>query len=189
MDNNLFHGKLVRLTSDDPETMGKAFSRWGRDSEYMRLLGSDQAQLWSAKKFKEWHEKEQEKEPPEGFLFNIRTLDGDTLIGFIGLFGIHWNHGDAWVGIGLGEREFWGRGYGTDAMRLILCYAFRELNLYRITLGAFAYNARAIRSYEKAGFIIEGRERQVINRDGSRWDVLEMGVMRAEWEKNVNSYI
>jgi RimJ/RimL family protein N-acetyltransferase len=105
------------------------------------------------------------------------------LIGFIGLFGIEWNHGNAWVGIGLGERDYWGKGYGTDAMCAILDYAFNELNLYRVTLDVFEYNPRAIRSYEKAGFQLEGRVRKMIHRDGRRWDVLVMGVLRDEWEE------
>jgi len=72
------------------------------------------------------------------------------LIGFTGLWIADWNHRHSWVGIGLGEREFWGKGYGTDAMRLIVRYAFDELDLHRVSLTVFEYNTRAIRSYEKA---------------------------------------
>ena len=84
--------------------------------------------------------------------FAIRTLDDDRIIGEIGLDGIRWTHGDCFVGIGLGEREFWGKGYGTDAMKIILRYAFTELNLRRVTLDVFEYNPRGVRSYEKVGF-------------------------------------
>jgi len=181
--NNLFEGQLTRLVVDDPETIGKALSRWGRDSEYIRLLDTDQAMMWSSKKFKEWFEKDLEKDQWGENFFMIHTLAEDRLIGFVGLFGIHWHFGDAWVGIGIGERGYWGQGYGTDAMRLLLRYAFRELNLHRVTLGVFAYNPRAIRSYEKAGFRVEGRQRKALHRDGARSDILLMGVLREEWEK------
>ncbi len=87
------------------------------------------------------------------------------------------------MGIGIGEREYWGNGYGTDAMRAILHFAFTELNLYRVSLNVFEYNPRAIRSYEKAGFVAEGRQRQVLNRDGRRWDVIYMGILHEEWER------
>ncbi len=87
------------------------------------------------------------------------------------------------MGIGLGERKYWSKGYGTDAMRIILRYAFTELNLHRVSLDTFEYNPRAIRSYEKAGFKIEGRVRQLLNREGRRWDVIYMGILREEWEK------
>lgn len=181
MNTPLFTGELVRLAAADPKLLGENFSRWSRDTEYHRLLDNDPARLWSAKKFQEWFEKDLEGDEPKEFFFVIRTLAEDRLVGFIGLFGFNWNHGDTWVGIGLGERDCWGKGYGTDAMRLILRYAFSELNLHRVTLGVFGYNPRAIRSYEKAGFQLEGVERQTLHRDGQRWDIHIMGVLRADW--------
>lgn len=182
MNIDLFRGELVRLTAEEPEPAGKAFARWDRDSEYYRLLDMDPSQLWSPKKIKEWIEKDLEKEEPNEFFFHMRTLEGDHHIGFIGLFVDAWSHRDAWVGIGIGERTFWNNGYGTDAMRVILRYGFTELNLHRVTLGVFAYNQRAIRSYEKAGFKLEGRERQRLHRDGEHADCLLMGILREEWQ-------
>jgi RimJ/RimL family protein N-acetyltransferase len=67
-------------------------------------------------------------------------------------------------------------------MRVMLRYAFRELNLHRVTLTVFEYNPRAIRSYEKAGFVVEGRLRNWLNREGRRWDMIHMGILREEWE-------
>ncbi|MCJ7660780.1 MAG: GNAT family N-acetyltransferase [Anaerolineales bacterium] len=99
--------------------------------------------------------------------------------------GVHWSHGDSSVGIGIGEREYWSKGYGTDAMNVILRFAFDELNLYRISLNVFEYNQRAIRSYEKVGFVVEGREREFLRRAGRRWDMIFMGLLREEWaQKN-----
>lgn len=85
------------------------------------------------------------------------------------------------MGLGIGERDFWGKGYGTDLMKLILRYAFLEVNLRRVTLTVFEYNPRAIRAYEKAGFRHEGRIRGGLYRDGKRYDELFMGVLREEW--------
>ena len=181
MNTNIFQGSLIHLTAEDPETQAKAFSRWGRDTEYIRLLDDEPAHLWSAKKFTDWIEKDLEKDSQGEPFFNIRTLDDDRLIGFIVFFGLDWANGDTWVGIGLGEREYWGKGYGTDAMRVMLRYAFSELNLRRVSLGVFEYNPRAQKSYEKAGFQVEGRLRQYIAREGRRWDMVIMGVLRKEW--------
>ena len=103
----------------------------------------------------------------------------DHLIGFVGLWVVNWASAEAMVGIGLGDRNYWGRGYGTDAMRLVVNYGFAELNLARVSLEAFAYNTRAIRSYEKAGFSQEGRQRERMRRDGQRLDVVRMGILRA----------
>ncbi len=87
------------------------------------------------------------------------------------------------MGIGIGERDYWGRGYGTDAMQVLLRYAFDELNLHRVSLGVFEYNTRAIRAYEKAGFVVEGRGPQELHRDGRRWDMIFMGILREEWQR------
>jgi RimJ/RimL family protein N-acetyltransferase len=180
LEEDLFKGRLVRLGAADVKLIGQLFSRWGRNSEYKRMLDADPAYLYSEKATREWFEREQDKPEPEYLLFLIRTLEGDQVIGDIGLESIH-QHGDAFVGIGIGEPEYWSKGYGTDAMEIILRYAFQELNLHRVSLDVFEYNPRAIRSYQKAGFQIEGRYRQFLNREGRRWDMLFMGITSQEW--------
>jgi RimJ/RimL family protein N-acetyltransferase len=186
IEENLFTGKLVRLAAIEPEKAAPLFSRWSRDAEFDRLLDSNAPRLISAATIKTWIEEEQEKDANEVAFFMIQTLEDDRPIGFIDLGYRAWNQGNAWVGIGIGERDSWGKGYGTDAMRLILRYAFDELNLHRVSLGVFEFNPRAQRSYEKAGFKVEGRERGAIHRDGKRWDVILMGILRSEWEAQKN---
>jgi RimJ/RimL family protein N-acetyltransferase len=182
MEKDLFRGELVRLAMEEPQAMAEAFSRWARDSEYWRLANFIPAQLYSVKAIKEWVEKEQENERGDEFVFTIRTIQDDHLIGDVELDGVLWNHGDTFVGIGIGERGYWGKGYGTEAMRLILRYAFSELNLYRVSLNVFEYNSRAIRSYEKIGFVHEGHARGALVRDGRRYDLVYMGILREEWQ-------
>jgi RimJ/RimL family protein N-acetyltransferase len=185
MDTNFLQGALIRLTAEDPETFAKAHSRWDRDSEFKRLLESEPSIQFSVRKLTEWIQIDMEKDPPPFYLFGIRTVENDRLIGFGGLEGYIFPHGEAFAGIGIGEREFWGKGYGTDAMNVILRYAFQELNLRRVTLDTFEYNPRAIRSYEKAGFVHEGRARGYLHREGRRWDLIFMGILREEWlERN-----
>jgi len=181
MDMDIFLGKLVRLTAEEPKVLAEACTRWNRDSEYLRLLDATPTNQMSAKKITEWIEKDQEKDPPPFYLFGIRTLVGDRLVGFTDLEGVMFPSGDAFVGIGVGEREFWGKGYGTDAMLVVLRFAFQELNLRRVSLNTFEYNPRAIRSYEKAGFVHEGRARGFLHREGQRWDLIYMGILREEW--------
>jgi RimJ/RimL family protein N-acetyltransferase len=147
----------------------------------VRLLDNDPARPVSARITRGRFEGELDPDNLDGFYFIIHKLDADQRIGFVGLGGISWNHGEAWVGIGLGERAYWGKGYGTDAMRVILRYAFTELNLHRVSLGVFEYNPRAIRSYEKVGFVSEGRSRKQVGREGKRWDEVHMGIRRDEW--------
>ena len=187
MTGNLFQGSLVRLAAVDPEEMSKAMPRWNLDSEYYRMLDSAPPMLWSEKKVKEWIDKDLDKDPAEDLFFSIRTLADDRLIGFISLFDNPGHTGDALVGIGIGERAYWGKGYGTDAMRVMLAYCFNELNYRRLSLITFEHNPRGIRSYEKAGFVLEGRTRGAMLREGRRWDWLWMGILREEWEQVVQS--
>jgi RimJ/RimL family protein N-acetyltransferase len=183
MSTGLFQGRLVRLSSEDPQVMAEAITRWNQNSVYMRLLDSDPAHLWSAKKIKEWLEKDLDSALPNNLLFAIRTLAEDKLIGFIAFDGINWTNRDGYVAIGIGEQDFWSKGYGSDAMQLMLRYGFTELNLHRISLTVFEQNPRGIRSYEKCGFKHEGRIREFLLRDGKRSDMLHMGILRHEWDQ------
>ena len=182
--NDLLRGETVRLTAENPEVMAVQLFRWDQDTEWFRLLDTEPPRLFSEKKVKEWLEKDLEKPSSDELYFAIRTLKDDNLIGFIGLFNLLMHHGDSLVAIALGEREYWGKGYGTDAMRVILRYAFNELNLRKVGLIVFEYNPRAIRSYEKVGFMHEGRIRGAMLREGRRWDWYYMGLMREEYLAN-----
>jgi len=113
--------------------------------------------------------------------FSIETLaDDPELVGHLGLFGISAKDRCGTVGIAL-LRPHLGRGYGTDAMRLIVDYGFREVGLHRIQLGVYAYNARAIAAYRKAGFVEEGRQREVVYHDGRWYDDVQMSILEQEW--------
>jgi RimJ/RimL family protein N-acetyltransferase len=182
MPADLFHGNLVTLTTEEPVILAEALSRWFRNTEYSRLLAISPEALWSPKKIKEWIEKDYEKEQPEGYAFGVRARENGHLIGFLGLWDIEINHLDSVISIGIGEPEYWGKGYGTEAMQMALRYAFTELNLYRVSLFVFSYNKRAIHSYVKTGFKLEGIQRKAMSRDGGRHDIVAMGVLRAEWE-------
>jgi RimJ/RimL family protein N-acetyltransferase len=179
--NELLKGKFVRLSAFDPEELSKAFPRWNRNSEYVRLLNVSTRPMQSSKAAVKWMEEEVGEMSAASYYFSIRTLDDDKLIGELGLDVVDWSGRDAFVGLGIGEPEYWSKGYGTDVMNVLLRYAFTELNLKRVTLTVFEYNPRAIRSYEKAGFRHEGRIRQMLNREGRRWDNLYMGILREEW--------
>jgi len=181
MNNDLFHGKLVRLKAVDPQQMAEAYSRWSQDTEYWRLMSAEPARPMSVKSTKDWLVDELSKDPPGFIMFAIHTLDDDRLIGEIGLEDIELPKGETFVIIGLGERETWGKGYGSDAMRIILRYAFTELNLQRVSLTVSEYNPRAIHSYLKVGFVEEGRLRGNEQRAGRRNDLIYMGILWEEW--------
>ena len=118
--NDMLTGELVYLAPDNPEVRAAKFYSWNQDTEWNRLLDTDPPRLLSEKKWKEWLEKDLEKGDSNDIFFSIHPLGSDTMIGFVGLFDVFMNHGDALVAIALGERENWGKGYGTDAMRILL---------------------------------------------------------------------
>jgi len=177
---DLFRGELVRFTLEEPEVHARSEVRWQRDSEFHRLADGDPARMFSEKAIKEWFEKQAEDSKPERYVFSVRTLAEDKYIGFLGM-SVDLIHSEAWVGLGIGEREYWSKGYGTDMMRLCLQYAFAELCVERVSLGLHEYNPRALRSYEKCGFRLEGRTRKDVRREGQRFDSLWMGILRGEW--------
>jgi RimJ/RimL family protein N-acetyltransferase len=180
MSFDLFTGNLVRLAALDAELDAEAIARWDVDSEYMRQLDSGPHLPNRAKKIREAIEKMQ-SEDPKTLELSVRTLVEDRLIGFVAFDGINWQHGDTFVAIGIGDSDCRGNGYGTDAMRVMLRFGFMELNLQRIQLDAFSYNERAIKSYLKAGFVMEGQQRGMLLRNGQRWDFVYMSVLRDEW--------
>ena len=178
---DIFKGELVRLAAVDAEELGRAYAVWNRDSEFKRLLDIF-AKLHSARSTIDFFRKMLEEGKPGEYYFAIRALEDDRLLGDISLDVVNgWMGRNAFVGIGIGERRNWNRGYGTDAMQVALRYAFTELNLERVTLNVFEYNPRAVRSYEKAGFQHEGRIRGALLKDGRRWDMIFMGILRGEW--------
>ncbi|MCF6278012.1 MAG: GNAT family N-acetyltransferase [Anaerolineales bacterium] len=183
MKFDVFRGEKVRLVAMEPDRDAALMNAWRRDSEYARLLDSDPVRLYSTSQTKEWFEKQQKTEAFKGIEFMIRTLEEDQPIGFVGLDGIAWHHGNSWVGIGIGERDYWSKGCGTDAMHIIARYAFEELGLHCLTLNVFAYNQRAIRAYQKVGYKVEGTVREAVHRDGKYWDVIFMGLLRENWQE------
>lgn len=113
--------------------------------------------------------------------FSIETLDAEpTLVGHLGLFGTGSKDRCGTIGIALGP-PYLGQGYGTDAMRLIVGFGFRELGLHRVQLDVYAFNVRAIAAYRKAGFVEEGRRRESIYHDGRWYDDVHMSILEQEW--------
>ena len=101
----------------------------------------------------------------------------DRLIGTCAFSQLDGENGSALYHITIGEKDAWGRGYGTEATRLMLDHAFGTLGLHRIALSVFEFNERAIRAYRRCGFVVEGRPRESIWRDGRWWDELAMSVL------------
>jgi RimJ/RimL family protein N-acetyltransferase len=122
--------------------------------------------------------------PPEAqpFAIEVRKGRGWLLIGSCGFHDIDWRSRKAEIGIMIGDRHQWNKGLGTEAMELLLKHGFETLNMHRLYLKVFETNPGAIRSYEKAGFVLEAHLREAHYTDGRYIDDLLMSMLRSEWD-------
>lgn len=176
--SNLLRGEKVRLTAVTAHDL-PAITSWWADADFLRLYNTAPAVPRNEDQLSRRFDLSQTSN--EVFLFAIRLLDGDDFIGLLELDGIDWSNRTTFLSIGIGAPEHRGRGYGHDAMRAALRFAFDELNLHRVCLTVFSYNTPAIALYERLGFTREGTYRQHIERDGRRYDMYLYGLLRHEW--------
>ena len=116
-------------------------------------------------------------------LLVIEVIEGDSTrpIGNCGLHGIDSKDRNATFAIVVGEKDYWSRGYGTEAACLLINYGFQQLNLHRISSYAFDFNERSIRLHKKLGFREEGRLRQATFKNGQYHDHVLFALLREEW--------
>ncbi len=186
IDESLYESERICLAPIDHEKDAEIESKWTHDAEYLRLLNLDPARPLSPAQIKKKYEvieKEQE-ESKSLFHFTIRMRTDDRLIGFGQIKWIEWSNGTGVIQLGIGDPNDRLHGYGTDVVRLLLRYAFAELNLYRLSANIAEYNPVALHVFTKAGFSEEVRRRQALNRYGRRWDLISMGILHDEWEKS-----
>ncbi|MGE5631852.1 MAG: GNAT family N-acetyltransferase [Caulobacteraceae bacterium] len=124
-------------------------------------------------------EKCKKKYPDEVDLL-IEKLDG-TIIGKCGTKQTRWKDSETTVHIFIGGDENRGKGYGTEAMKLLIRFIFEQMNIRRIRLNVFSFNERAVKSYEKLGFKVEAVSREAVFRYGCYYDLYEMGILRDEY--------
>jgi diamine N-acetyltransferase len=177
----MIYGDRIRLRHVEREDLPR-FVEWLNDPEVRHGLAM-YLPLSMAEE-EGWFEKAIKGEPEERPLaIEAGGAEDWTLVGNCGFFNLEWRVRSAELGIFIGDQAFWNRGYGTEVMRLLLVHGFATLNLNRIYLRVFADNPRAIRAYEKAGFVHEGRMREAEYHDGLYLDVFLMSVLKSEWKE------
>jgi len=174
----LLRGELVFLRPAEREDLPR-FVRWFADAETTRGLMVRAPFSLAAEEH--WFEDIVANQGKTVYHFVICRLSDGEPIGTAGLHDLDFLNGNAEFGISLGEKSEWNKGYGTDALRAICDFGFGEIRLERIFLRVYAPNARAIRSYEKAGFVHEGTLREAHFSEGQYHDVHLMGLLQADW--------
>ena len=168
-------GKRLRLRAIE-RTDIPTFVRWFNDPEVRKYL--QMLMPMSLAQEERWFEAQLGDQGRH--IFGIEALDG-KLIGNIGLESINWKNSNAVLGIVIGEKDYWGQGYGSEAIITLLNFVFTQMNLHRVSLTVYEYNQRALHCYEKCGFKLEGCMREGRFHDGKYHDELIMGVLRDEF--------
>jgi RimJ/RimL family protein N-acetyltransferase len=182
LQSNLLRGERVRLTAVTPADL-PVLTNWWADADFLRLYDSVPAYPKTEAQLAKRIEAGQKGETT--FLFGIRPLSTNDLLGLLELDGVMWSHGTTFVSIAIGDEENRGKGYGREAMQLGLNFAFRELNLHRVCLTVFSYNQAATKLYESLGFTREGIYREHLQRDGQRYDMILYGLLSREWRESI----
>ncbi len=179
ISESILHGERVRLRPPAEADL-PLFVRWLNDPEVRYWLSMADGPDLTLESEREWFD--ETRADPATLVWCIETEDG-LPIGNLGLHTIDEAHGRGTLGIFIGEKEYWGRGYGAEAIRQVLRYAFGEVGLRRVALGTDEDNARGIRCYEKCGFVREGLLRAYRLRGGEPVNCVVMAVLREEWQR------
>ncbi len=177
---SIIYGERVRLRAVEREDV-KKFFEWVNDPEvtfglslYLPMSMTDE---------EKWFERASAREPNEKpFAVDVRAGDGWRLIGNCAFFDLDTVAHSAEIGIMIGDKSIWNQGLGTETMSLLARHGFETLNLNRIALRVYADNPRAIRTYEKVGFVHEGTMREAVFKRGKFGNVHMMSILRREWE-------
>jgi len=175
---NLLAGDRVRLRALQERDLSR-LEAWWSDPD-LAILQQDVVRPRPAESMTETFRRWSSNDEYSSAGFSIVHRDEGTLLGHATIFGADVKNRAGTFAIVLGP-EHMGQGYGTEAVRLMLAYGFREMGLHRIGLQTYAFNNRALAAYEKAGFREEGRRREVVFHDGAFHDEVQMGLLEREW--------
>lgn len=184
IQTQLFDGQNIRFGPIDHEKDAEIESKWTHDSDFMRMMEITPARPLSAAMVKKQYEKleKQMDEDKNLYYFTIRARDDDHLVGKAAIQWIEWSNGNGFLRLGIGTAEDRRKGYGTQALGMLLRFAFAELNLFRVSAIVPEYNEGAIALLKKFDFLQEVCRRKSLERDGRRWDLYVFGLLRDEWQ-------
>lgn len=180
----MLKGKKVILRPVDIERDFERLLAWINDSHIVQFLGKP---LKPVTRSKERELLEKMTGDESSVIFAIDTVDGRH-IGMTGLHRISHFDGTAVTGTMIGDKRYWGQGYGTDAKMLLLWFAFRTLNLRRINSHVIAFNRRSIGCQLKCGYTIEGVKKREVYKNGKYHDLVMLAVFRRGWGKLWRAY-
>jgi RimJ/RimL family protein N-acetyltransferase len=177
----MIEGDRVRLRKLERDDL-PLLHAWLNDADLMTWARFSPDHMATREALAKEYERELQGEDHERTTFIIEKRAKAKAIGWCVMRTWDRKHVNTNVGLGLGDKALWGKGYGTEAMRLLLTIVFDHQRWHRAELWTLADNARAIRSFEKCGFREEGREREAAYFEGKHRDIVLMGQLKSEWD-------
>lgn len=172
----MYYGDKVCLRAYKEEDI-KIATALVNDKELKKFLVTNipfPTSLWEEES---WVKSQNENKNGE-YNFAIEDVKTGKYIGGCGIQNVNWLARIATVGIMIGDKDFWGKGYGTDAMKVLIKFIFDDMNIRKIKLNTFSFNSRAIKCYEKCGFKVEGVLKDEIFKDGKYYDEIAMAIFK-----------
>ncbi|PJI07886.1 MULTISPECIES: GNAT family N-acetyltransferase [Clostridium] len=176
----MYYGEKVCLRAYKEEDIELA-TKFMNNEELQKFLNPRVPFPMSKLGEEEWIKAQKANENGQ-FNFAIEDIKTEKYIGGCGINELNWLVRTAEVGIWV-SKEYWGKGYGTDAMRVLLKFIFQNMNINKVKLSVFSFNERAIKSYKKCGFKVEGTLKDEIFKDGKYYDEILMAIFKDEFQK------
>lgn len=174
----MFIGNNVKL-SHYHENDGKDLASWQWDDDFINPLSDDMIHPYTAENWEKIF-KEASKSY-ENVEFTVRKTNDNSLIGFVGLFDVNIRNHSCDLAIGFPKKEDRSKGYGSETLYLILDYGFNNLNMHKIKLSVYPFNAGAIKAYTKVGFVKEGTSKNEVFYDGQWVDIDHYAIFQDDW--------
>lgn len=175
---------MVRIRPATPQDVPVLYAfRTDEEVNYWGTGGYGDA-LPTLPEFEEQFRSQRALDARRHFAIEVEDEDGPVVIGWISFRGLDRISRRATIGMAIGDKRYWGHGYGTEVVRQFVRFLFTSYNLHRIDIDTFADNERAIRCYKKVGFVEEGRLRKALWTTNGYRDQVMMGLLREDWEAN-----
>lgn len=174
----MYTGEKVRLREYRREDLALKLS-YVNDPEVINGLVADVPYPLTLAEEEKWFE--DISGTSDTYKFAIETLEDKKYIGGCSINNVDWKNSVATIGIFIGDKSYRGKGYGADAMKVLLRFVFLQMNINKMRLTVYSFNKSAIAMYEKMGFKVEGVLRKEIYRDGEYHDKIAMGMLKEEY--------
>lgn len=175
MYNKFLAGEKIYLREVREDDVNSEYYSWINDPEINQYL--ETRFLPRSKKDILNHVNKLDANPNEIF-FAICDIKNDKHIGNIKLGPINWYHRKGDISLLIGNREYWGKGVATEAIKLVIKFGFDTLNLHKLNAGYYEQNIGSARAFEKCGFVVEGRFKDDVFLDGKYWDSIRVGLVK-----------